>query len=83
MLNVIIVANKVTLKGTVNREFLETMFFSKNNPFRMPLPSGLCGRCGKGRHWTNECSLTWNIVIFAFRKLLEGGLLQAPMPNLV
>lgn len=28
--------------------------FSNNNPFRMPLPSGLC-RCGKGRKWTNKC----------------------------
>ena len=31
-----IVANKVTLKGTVDRAFLETKFFSKNSPFRTP-----------------------------------------------
>ena len=30
----------------------------RNNTNRRPLPSGLCRRCGKGRHWTNECRST-------------------------
>ena len=53
--------NKVTLKGIIDRAFLETMFFSKNNSFRMLLFSELCRGCGKGRHWTNECRSTRNI----------------------
>ena len=81
MSNVIIVANKVTLKGIGEMMLLET-FFSKNNPFRMPLPSGLCRRCGKGRHWTNECRKTKNS---QSNPLPKGnslrGLSQAPMPN--
>lgn len=31
---------------------------SRNNGNRMPLPSGVCRRCGKGKHWTNECRST-------------------------
>ena len=27
-------------------------------PNKKFLPSGLCRRCGKGRHWTNECRTT-------------------------
>ena len=61
MLNAIIVANKVTLRRILNRLFLETKFFSKHNPFRMHVPSGLCRRCGKGSHWTNECRSTRDI----------------------
>ena len=36
MLSVTVVANKVTLKGTVDRTFLETMFFLSITHFRMP-----------------------------------------------
>ena len=71
MSNVIIGANKVTLKGIADRVFLETMLFPKNNPFRMPLSSGLF-------------RLMKNI---QDNPLPSGnsmrGLLQAPMPNLV
>ena len=48
MSNAIIVVNKVTLKGIIDKAFLETRFFSKPNPFRMPLTSVLCKSCGKG-----------------------------------
>ena len=47
MSNVIIVANKVTLKGIVDMVFLETRF-SVNNPFRTPLPSSFTERVAKG-----------------------------------
>ena len=83
MSNVIIVVNKVALKGILDKTFLEKIF-SKNNPFRMPLPSGLCRRCGKGRHWTNECRSTRDcqgnplLLGKALRDLLEN-----PMSNLV
>lgn len=53
-----IVANKVTLKGIVNRVFLDTRFFPKHNTNRILLPSRLYKRCAKGRHWTNECRST-------------------------
>ena len=84
MSNVITVATKVTLKEIVDRSFLETMFFSDNTPFGTPLPSELCRKYGKGRHWTNECKLTRNS---QGNPLPLGnsmrGLLQDPMPNLV
>ena len=41
MSNVIIVENKVTLKGIVDKAFLKTIFFPKNNPFRTHLSSGI------------------------------------------
>ena len=84
MSNVVIVENKVTLKGIVDRSFLEATFFSKNDPFRTPFPSELCRRCGKGQHWTNECRLTRNI---QGNPLPLGnsmrGFLQDPVPNSV
>lgn len=55
MSNLVIVANKVTLKRYCRQGF------PKNNPLRMPLLSGLCGGYGKGRHQTNECRATRNI----------------------
>ena len=57
---------------------------SRNNRNRRTQPSGLCRRCGKGRHWTNECRSTrdkqgnplpsGNTI---------GGLSKAPMANVV
>ena len=31
---------------------------SGNDKNRRPQPSGICRRCGKGRHWSNECRST-------------------------
>ena len=83
MSNVIIVVNKVTLIGIVDKTFLETIF-PKNNPFRMPLPSGLCRRCSKDRQWTNEYSSPRNIQgnPLPSRNSVRS-LLQVPMPNSV
>ena len=76
MLNVSNVANKVTLKGIVNRVFLEIMFFSKHNSNTKLLYSGLCRRCGKGRHWTNECRSKKDI---QGDPMLWGELLEGPL----
>ena len=56
--------------------------FTRNIPNRMPLPSGLCRRCGKGRHWTNECRSTRDRQ-GNFLPLVNTsrGLSQAPPPG--
>ena len=56
--------------------------FARNNPNRMPLPSGLCRRCGKGRHWTSECRSTRDRQ-GNFLPLVDTsrGLSQAPPPG--
>ncbi len=58
--------------------------FTRNNRNRRTQPSGLCRRCGKGRHWTNECRSTRDIQ----GNLIQtgngrGGASQAPMAHMV
>ena len=57
---------------------------SRNNQNRRPQPSGLCRRCGKGRHWTNECRSVTDIRGNPLPAgNASGGLLQAPKSNMV
>ena len=57
---------------------------SRNNRNRRTQPSGLCRRCGKGRHWTNECRSTrdrqGNLIQTGN---VRGGASQAPMAHMV
>ncbi|MGU7598322.1 hypothetical protein, partial [Enterococcus faecalis] len=51
---------------------------SNNVSYGRPLPSGLCRRCGKGRHWTNECRSIRDIQGNPLRSgNHEGGLKKA------
>lgn len=43
------------LKWILGKALLEPIFFSRNNPKRRFQPSGICRRCGRGWHWSNEC----------------------------
>ncbi|KAL6066104.1 hypothetical protein STEG23_017586 [Scotinomys teguina] len=57
---------------------------SRTNPNRRPQPSGLCRRCGKGRHWTNECRSVIDIRGNALPAgNTSGGLVQAPKSKVV
>ena len=48
--------------GHMKRDFRQWNYrnnaSSRNNRNRRTQTSGLCRRCGKGRHWTNECRST-------------------------
>lgn len=57
---------------------------SRNNQNRRPQPSGLCRRCGKGRHWTNECRSVTDIRGNPLPAgNAQGGLFQAPKSKMV
>ena len=57
---------------------------SRNNRNRRTQPSGLCRRCGKGRHWTNECRSTRDKQGNPLPSGNSiGGLSKAPMANVV
>ncbi|XP_052568117.1 endogenous retrovirus group K member 10 Gag polyprotein-like [Peromyscus californicus insignis] len=57
---------------------------SRNNGNRMPLPSGVCRRCGKGKHWTNEYRSTRDRQGNPLPQSSgnsQRGLMQAPIAN--
>ena len=45
---------------------------------RRPQPFGLCRRCGKGRHWTNECRSTSKETLYNWETPWVGGALKGP-----